>query len=142
MPRMGYTYKKLPGPDSVQLQDREDLPLPSGIDTAREELPRPQDFFHRNPRTTSWLIKMFIAFLILLSALSLTRAAYLEKKQAASVASSSVTEVPQIFQTTPELFTGMLPSHKISCSSIDWQKVQLQRGVPPSWPRSIPLPSD
>lgn len=103
MTNMGYSYKKLQGPDDVQLQD---LPLPPATETAREELPLPQNFFHRHPKTTSWAIKMLIAFLVLLSALSLTRAAVLEKKQAASTASSSTTRVPQVFQTTPELFAG------------------------------------
>ena len=105
MAKMGYSYKKLQGPDNVQLQD---LHQPSSPDTAREEPPLPQNFFYRNPKTTSWIIKMLIASLVLLSALSLTRAAILEKKQAASTASASTTRVPQIFQTTPEIFTGML----------------------------------
>ena len=109
MPKMGYSYKKLQGPDNVQLQDLSPpLPLPSSPDTAREEPPLPQNFFHSNPRTTSWAVKMLIASLILLSALSLTRAAILEKKQAASTASASTTRVPQYFQTTPEIFTGKL----------------------------------
>ena len=109
MPNIGYSYKKLQGPDHGQLQH---LPLSSVTDTTTEELlpPVPQNFFHRNPKITSCLIKMLIASLVLLSALSLTRAAILEKKQAASSASSSTTQVPQLFQTTPELFTGMFTS--------------------------------
>ena len=105
---MGYSYKKLQGPDNVQLQDLQ-VPQPSSPDAAREEPPPlPQNFFHRNPKTTSLAVKMLIASLVLLSALSLTRAAILEKKQAASTASASTTRVPQYFQTTPEIFTGML----------------------------------
>ncbi len=102
---MGYSYKKLQGPEQVQLQD---LPLPA----SREESPSPRslNLFHRNPNITSWAIKMLIASLVLLSALSLTRAVVLEKKHAASTATSSTTKVPQVFQTTPELFTGMLNS--------------------------------
>lgn len=122
MPTMGYSYKKLQGPDHVQLQD---LPLSSATYSAREELPSPQNLFDRNPKTTSWAIKMLIASLVLLSALSLTRAAVLEKKQAASTASSassSTTRVPQLFQTTPELFTGMFPSLKLQHSSTDGAK--------------------
>ena len=113
MPNMGYSYKKLQGPDHVQLQD---LSLSSATDTAREELSLPQNlnFFDRNPKATSWAIKMLIASLVLLSALSLTRAAVLEKKQAASSASSSTTKVPQLFQTTPELFTGTFPIFQIT----------------------------
>ena len=107
MANMGYSYKKLQGPEDVQLQD---LPQPPSPDTAREEPPLPQNFFHRNPRLTSWAIKMLGLCLVLLSALSLTRAAILEKKQAASTASSSTTRVPQYFQTTPEIFTGVLRS--------------------------------
>ena len=106
MPNMGYSYKKLQGPDDVQLQDLQHPPLSSATDTAREERPSPHTIFDRNPRTTSWAVKMLIVSLVLLSALSLTRAAVLEKKQAASTASSSTTKVPQVFQTTPELFTG------------------------------------
>lgn len=105
MTNIGYSYKKLQDPEDVQLQD---LPLSSAREIAREELPLPQNIFERNPKATSWAIKMFIASLVLLSAFSLTRAAVLEKKQAASTASSSTTTVPQYFQTTPELFPGML----------------------------------
>lgn len=139
MPNMAYGYKKLQGPtpNHVQLQD---LPLPSVTDTAREEFPSPQNFFHRNPKTTSWLIKMFIVFLVLLSALSLTRAAVLEKKQAASTASSSTTHVPQVFQTTPELFTGTLPSHKLNGSPIDWQQGPTATGRAPFLAESNPAP--
>ena len=106
MTKVGYSYKKLQDGEHVQLQD---LPLPSSPDSARAEHPSPQylNIFHRNPKTTSWAIKMLVACLVLLSALSLTRAAILEKKQAASTASSSTTGVPQYFQTTPEIFTGM-----------------------------------
>ena len=116
---MGYSYKKLQGPDHVQLQD---LSQSSAIDAAREELssPQNQNFFDRNPKATSWAIKMLIASLVLLSALSLTRAVVLEKKQAASSATSSTTKVPQLFQTTPELFTGTLPSFKLEVCTIDW----------------------
>lgn len=110
MPNMGYSYKKLQGPEHFQLQN---LSLFSVTETAREELPLPHNIFQRNPKKTSWAIKMFIASLVLLSALSLTRAAVLEKRQAASTASSSTTAVPQYFQTTPELFTGMLTLHKL-----------------------------
>ena len=110
MTNMGYSYKKLQGPDQIQLQN-----LPSSPDTVREELPSSQDLnlFRRNPKITFWATIMLIASLVLLSALSLTRAAVLEKKQAASTASSSTTKVPQLFQTTPELFTGMLTYSKL-----------------------------
>lgn len=137
MTNMGYSYKKLQGPDDVQLQD---LPLPPATETAREELPLPQNFFHRHPKTTSWAIKMLIASLVLLSALSLTRAAVLEKKQAASTASSSTTRVPQVFQTTPELFAGMLTSHKFNCSPIDWSKGPTATGRAPFLAQSNPAP--
>ena len=113
MTDMAYSYKKLQGPEDVQLQDLQDLqPLPSAKDPAGEEPPLSQNpnFFHRNPKTTFWAVMMIIACLVLLSALSLTRAAILEKKQAASTASSSTSKVPQLFQTTPEIFTGMLNS--------------------------------
>ena len=110
---MGYSYKKLQGPENVQLQDLQHLPLSSATEAAREELPSSQNFFNRNPKTISWAIKMLIASLALLSALSLTRAIVLEKRQAASTASSSTTTVPQVFQTTPELFTGLLTSSKL-----------------------------
>ena len=140
MAKMGYSYKKLQGPDNVQLQD---LPQPSSPDTAREEEPPlPQNFFHRNPKATSWAVKMLVACLVLLSALSLTRAAILEKKQAASTASASTTRVPQYFQTTPEIFTGMLePPIQLNHQVANWQKVLLQLALRLSWPRSTPLPS-
>ena len=111
MTNMAYSYKKLQGPEQVQLQDLHlHLPLPSSPHSIREDLPpSPQNlnFFHRNPKTTFWATTMLVASLVLLSALSLTRAAVLEKKQAASTTSSSTTKVPQLFQTTPELYTGI-----------------------------------
>lgn len=138
MANIGYSYKKLQGPEEVQLQD---LALPSATEeTATEELHLPQNIFHRNPKATSWAIIMLIASLVLLSVLSLTRAAYLEKKQAASTASSSTSSTPQVFQTTPELFTGMLTSQKLTHSPTNGDKVQLQQDVRPSWLRAIPLP--
>ena len=109
MTYIGYSYKKLQDPQDVQLYD---LPLSSAPATTREELPLPRNIFHRNPRATSWAIKMFIASLVLLSAFSLTRAVVLEKKQAASTASSTTTPVPQYFQTVPELYPGMLTVQK------------------------------
>ena len=114
MTDMAYSYKKLQGPEHVELQDLQDLQSPpSATNPAGEELLpsyQKQNFFHRNPKTTFWAVMMIITCLVLLSALSLTRAAILEKKQAASTASSSTTKVPQLFQTTPEIFTGMLNS--------------------------------
>ena len=113
MTDMAYSYKKLQGPEHVQLQDLQDLQsLPSATNPAREELPlyQKQNLFHRHPKATLWAVMMIITCLVLLSAFSLTRAAILEKKQAVSTASSSTTKVPQVFQTTPELFTGMLNS--------------------------------
>ena len=143
MANMGYSYKKLQGPDNVQLQDL--LPQSSSPDTAREQPPLPQNFnfFHRNPKATSWAVKMLIACLVLLSALSLTRAAILEKKQATSTASASTTKVPQYFQTTPEIFTGMFETPPIQASHqvANWKKVQLQLALRLSWLRATPLPS-
>ena len=142
---MGYSYKKLQGPEDVPLQDLPlPLPSPSSPYIAREEPSSsslPQNFLHRNPKLTSWTIKMLIASLVLLSALSLTRAAILEKKQAASTASSSTTRVPQVFQTTPELFTGMLKilppdKHQV----VDWQKGPTATGVAPFLAQSNPAP--
>ena len=139
MPTAGYSYKKLQSPDHVQLQD---LPQSSFTETATEELPVPQNFFHRNPRIISWLTKMFIASLVLLSALSLTRAIILEKKQAASTASSSSSTsiVPQFFQTTPELFTGTFPSLKFEYLPTDWQKGPTATGRAPFLAESNPAP--
>ena len=121
MTNMAYSYKKLQGPEQVQLQDlyihpHPPIPIPSSPHSIiREDLPSSPylNFLHRNPKTTFWATIMLIASLVLLSALSLTRAAILEKKQAASSASSSTTKVPQLFQTTPELFTGILTFPKL-----------------------------
>ena len=138
MTNMGYSYKKLQGPDHVHLQD---LSLSSAGETAREELPSlTHSIFQRNPKTTSWAIKMFIAALVVLSALSLTRAAVLEKKQAASTASSSTTTVPQYFQTTPELFTGTLIWHKLKQIPIDRQKGPTATGRAPFLAQINPAP--
>lgn len=143
MTNVGYSYKKLQDGEHVQLQD---LPLPSSPDSARAEHPSPQhlNILDRNPRITSWAIKMLVACLVLLSALSLTRAAILEKKQAAFTATSSTTRVPQYFQTTPEIFTGMCASHKAKASpnSLTGRKVPLQQALRLSWPRAILLPSE
>ena len=113
MTNMAYSYKKLQGPDQVQLQD---LPPPSSPASVREELPssRNLNLFQRNPKRTFWAVIMLFATLVLLSVLSLTRAAILEKKQAASTASTSTTKVPQLFQTSPELFTGNFVSYRLN----------------------------
>lgn len=144
MTDVGYSYKKLQDGEHVELQDLP--PLPSSPGTARADHSAPQylNIFDRNPRITSWAVKMLVACLVLVSALSFSRAAILEKKQAASTASSSTTRVPQYFQTTPELFTGMCASHnaKASPRSLTGNKVPLQQALRPSWPRAILLPSE
>ena len=136
MTDLAYSYKKLQGPEDVQFQDLQSLP--SATNLAGEELPSlPQNpnpnFFHRNPKTTSCAIMMIIAFLVLLSALSLTRAIVLEKKQAA-------TKVPQVFQTTPELFTGMSNSACPKYLAIDRQQGPTATGRAPFLAESNPAP--
>ena len=83
---------------------------------------------------------MIVACLVLLSAFSLTRAAILEKKQAASTASSSTTKVPQVFQTTPELFTGMLNYASMEYLPIDRQQGPTATGRAPFLAESNPAP--
>ena len=146
MTDMAYSYKKLQGPEQVQLQDlHSNPPIPSSPHSIREEdLPPSHNpsFFHRNPKTTFWATTMLVTSLVLLSALSLTRAAVLEKKQAASTTSSTTTKVPQLFQTSPELFTGILTFPKLPSFIADFP-LRSNRNRPcallgPDKPRSLP----
>lgn len=52
---------------------------------------------------------MFFAIVVVLLTISLGRAAYLEERQATATAKSDSAQVPDYFQTSPELFAGELP---------------------------------
>ena len=100
MASMEYTYKKLDVPEEVALQD-----LPQYLST--EDLdPKPLPTQSTYSRTKTVVFTMISSVLLLVTALSLVRAAWYEKRATTTATSSS--KVPQYFQTTPEIFAGKL----------------------------------
>ena len=103
MPGNDYSYKKLAQPlESIGLKDL-------SADPAEEQLPDPSpppSLFGRHPKSTSLAVKMLVALLVSLSVFSLVHAVILDKRQATATPSTSNSNVPQYFQTTPEIFAG------------------------------------
>lgn len=97
-------YKKLglssPKSSSIPL---EYLPVKTGDEETDEAVPDQRLSKTLSPTVCTMLVCGFVA---LLGIVALTRAAYLEKRASASATTSS-TDVPQYFQTEPELFAGM-----------------------------------
>lgn len=111
----GYTYKKLDTP-------KEDLELhqipPKPPDPSTEEQFGPEELsLHRDfakPWTTNRTIVFAMAGLMLIAVLALiavVRSAVLEPR---APATSSTEDVPQYFQTTPEIFAGKFPIFRSS----------------------------
>ena len=110
MASLSYSYKKLHPAEGIALQDlpqqqaREDIdPDPLPVPSPSKRLP--------NPRTVVFI--MIALILVLLTTLSLARAAWFERRQATTTPSTTSSEVPQYFQTSPEIFAGesILPHH-------------------------------
>ena len=105
-----YSYKKLHPAEEIALQV---LPQqPAGEDIDPDPLPVPSASKSR-PRTRIIVFMMIAFVLVLLTTLSLARAAWFERRQATTTPSTTSNEVPQYFQTSPEIFAGelTLPHH-------------------------------
>ena len=101
---MHYSYKKLHPPELVALQD---LPPSSPLEAFQSELTLQQGPRDRHPKASLAIFTMISTLLLLLTAFSLVRAGLLDfAKRQATTASTTSTEVPQYFQTTPEIYAG------------------------------------
>ena len=103
MASLSYSYKKLLPAQEIALQD---LPQQSpGEDIGLDPLPLPRAST-RHPRTRTVVFIMIALVLVVLTTLSLARAAWFERRQATTTPSTTSSEVPQYFQTSPEIFAG------------------------------------
>ena len=105
-----YSYKKLHSAEEITLQDLPQQPATEAND------PDPLPVLSASTRQsrTRTIVFIMIAFvLVLLTTLSLARAAWFERRAATTTASTTSSEVPQYFQTSPEIFAGepLLPLH-------------------------------
>ena len=110
MASLSYSYKKLHPAEEIALQDlpqqfaREDInPDPLPVPSAPK----------RQPESRTIVFVMIALGLVVLTTLSLARAAWFERRQATTTPSTTSSEVPQYFQTSPEIFAGelILPHH-------------------------------
>ncbi len=109
MAEMGYEYHKLDTPSEDELELQHLTPIPS--DPATEEELGPKTITHKlhpykHPiRTRVFVVIMYVLLMSLLAgAVAVVRSAVVEKP--ATSTSSSSTQVPQYFQTTPEIYAG------------------------------------
>ncbi len=103
MASVSYSYKKLHTAEEIALQD---LPQQAATeDIEPDPLPLPSAS-KRQPRTRTIVFIMIAFVLVLLATLSLARAAWFERRQATTTPSTTSSEVPQYFQTSPEIFAG------------------------------------
>ena len=105
MAAMHYTYKKLDSPHEELELHPPSAKLPHPPIQERlgpEELPH-QTVFARNPKITKVIASIMFGGLLLLAIVGLAQSAVFEKR---ATSTSSTTNVPQYFQTTPELFAG------------------------------------
>ena len=103
MASKSYSYKKLHSADEIALQDLPQQPATEAIDL--DPLPVPSASKRRS-RTRTIVFIMIASVLVLLTTLSLARAAWFERRAATTTASTTSSGVPQYFQTSPEIFAG------------------------------------
>lgn len=103
MDSKSYSYKKLHSADEIALQDLALQSAPEAIDP--DPLPIPSA--STRPSRNRIIVFMMIAFvLVLLTTLSLAHAAWFDRRAATTTPSTTSSEVPQYFQTSPEIFAG------------------------------------
>ena len=105
MASLSYSYKKLHPAEEIALQDVPQKAAKEDIDLDPLPVPNPST---KRPRTRTIIFTMIAFVLVLLTTLSLARAAWFERRQATTTSSTTSTEVPQYFQTSPEIFAGEL----------------------------------
>ena len=105
-----WSYKRLDAPQDVALNELP--PSPSVEDTPVEDLAK-QPFHQRRPIAWIASVTMITALILLLTIFAVAHAGLLDfgKRQATSTSIS--TEVPQYFQTTPEIYAGRLPTPSV-----------------------------
>ena len=110
MASKSYSYKKLHPAEEIALQDLPQQPATEAIDP--HSLPVPNTST-RQSRIRKIVFIMIAFVLVLLTTLSLARAAWFERRAATTTPSTSSSQVPQYFQTSPEIFAGepLLPLH-------------------------------
>lgn len=122
MANMGYEYQKLDDPEEEELELQELPQRP--IDPATKEELGPEEIpyknqLSRNPTLTRAIAATMFSILTILAVAGVVHSARLGKR--ATLATTSTTEVPQYFQTTPELFPGtmLIPMSfgRVNCSS-------------------------
>lgn len=105
---MGYTYKKLDAPEDVALHE---LSQSSPEEDLKPEKSSKKTALQRHPKASVAVFTMIATLLLLIAAFTVVRAGLLDfVKRQATTAGSTSSEVPQYFQTTPELFAGNLTS--------------------------------
>ena len=103
MSDMGYSYKKLDAPEEeLELHhlSSKSPTLSTGDQISAEERPH-RSFILRNLRNPRVIAATMLSLALALVAIGLVRSAVLEPR-----ATANATNVPQYFQTTPELFAG------------------------------------
>ena len=114
MASLSYSYKKLHPAEEIVLQDLPQQPAREDIDP--DPLPVPSAS-KRQPTTRTIVFIMIALILVVLMTLSLARAAWFERRQATATPSTTSSEVPQYFQTSPEIFAGQpILSHHVEYS--------------------------
>ena len=111
MASKSYSYKKLlHSAEEIALQDLPQQPATEAINP--DPLPLP-GASQRQSRTRTIAFIMIASVLVLLTTLSLAHAVWFGRRAATTTPSTTSTEVPQYFQTTPEIFAGelLLPHH-------------------------------
>ena len=103
MDSKSYSYKKLHSAEEIALQDLPQQPATEAINL--EPLPVPSAST-RQLRTRTTVFIMIASVLVLLTTLSLVRAAWFGRRAATTTTSTTSSEVPQYFQTSPEIFAG------------------------------------
>lgn len=115
MANMGYNYKKLDTPDKeLELHDvSQEQTLPTiEEDEAREEKSPLRNFLEDYPRTTTRSTLIMMGLLILLATIGVASAGFLNRRSTSTASSTSI-DVPQYFQTTPELYAGTIVFHHL-----------------------------
>lgn len=107
----GYTYQKLDFPEEeVELQETSPKAMEHTIKKWPKPNPNPNATSYwvqlsRTSRSTMAVVATMFVFLIALAAISLVRSA--DNDTRTTLTSSLTDDVPQYFQTTPELYPGI-----------------------------------
>lgn len=110
MASKSYSYKKLHSAEEIALQDLPEQPVTEATDPD----PLPVPITSKRQSRTRTIVFIMIAFvLVLLTTLSLAHAAWFGRRAATITPTTTSSEVPQYFQTTPEIYAGelLLPHH-------------------------------